>query len=157
VKSPLQKPRLRRLERYTIESPTFFITLCTHERRRILANASVHQTFILFGGQAKAHGVLLGRYVLMPDHIHCFAGFESAIATVSNAIRFLKNSLSKTLKQLGNSPPYWQRGFFDHVLRSCESYSQKWEYVRQNPVRAGLASSPEEWLYQGEIHILPYS
>ena len=31
-----------------------------------------------------------------------------------------------------------QEGFFDHLLRSYESYAQKWEYVRENPVRAGL-------------------
>ena len=30
----------------------------------------------------------------------------------------------------------WQEEFFDHVLRSSESYSQKWDYVKENPVRA---------------------
>jgi hypothetical protein len=29
----------------------------------------------------------------------------------------------------------WEEGFFDHILRSKESYSQKWNYVRENPVR----------------------
>ncbi len=42
-------------------------------------------------------------------------------------------------------------GFFDHLLRNDESYAQKWEYVRQNSVRAGLVESPEDWPYQGEI------
>jgi REP-associated tyrosine transposase len=27
--------------------------------------------------------------------------------------------------------PLWQPGFFDHLLRNDESYSQKWEYVRE--------------------------
>ena len=35
--------------------------------------------------------------------------------------------------------------------RSDESYSQKWNYVRENPVRAGLVKSVEDWPYQGEI------
>jgi len=47
--------------------------------------------------------------------------------------------------------PAWQRGFFDHVLRSEESYSQKWEYVRENPVRANLVQYPNDWPYSGEI------
>lgn len=51
----------------------------------------------------------------------------------------------------GNSKAALQEGFFDHVLRSHESYSQKWEYVRTNPVRAHLSKTPEEWPYQGEI------
>ena len=45
----------------------------------------------------------------------------------------------------------WQRGFFDHLLRSAESYGQKWNYVRENPVRAGLVAQPEDWPYAGEI------
>ena len=45
----------------------------------------------------------------------------------------------------------WQRGFFDHVLRKDESYGQKWTYVRDNPVRAGLVANADDWPYAGEI------
>jgi hypothetical protein len=37
------------------------------------------------------------------------------------------------------------------VLRSDESYSQKWNYVRENPARTGLVNSEEDLPYQGEI------
>ena len=39
--------------------------------------------------------------------------------------------------------------FFDHVLRSDESLKDKCEYIRQNPVRRGLVTRPEEyrWLW----------
>jgi REP element-mobilizing transposase RayT len=52
------------------------------------------------------------------------------------------------------SPKLWQPGFFDHLLRSEESYEQKWRYVRENPVRAGLASRAEDWPYQGEVVLI---
>ena len=42
-------------------------------------------------------------------------------------------------------------GIFDHVLRNDESYGQKWEYVRENPVRAGLVPRADDWQYQGEL------
>jgi hypothetical protein len=45
----------------------------------------------------------------------------------------------------------WQREFFDHLLRSEESYDQKWNYVRENPVRAPLTQSADEWPWAGEI------
>jgi hypothetical protein len=38
----------------------------------------------------------------------------------------------------------WQPGFFDHVLRSDESYSEKWNYVRDNPVRAKLIERADD-------------
>jgi hypothetical protein len=41
-----------------------------------------------------------------------------------------------------------------HILRSNESYSQKWNYLRDNPVRAGLICSADEWKYAGEIETL---
>src|SRR6266567_8130222 len=46
--------------------------------------------------------------------------------------------------------------FFDHLLRSGESYSRKRHYVCENPVRAGLAGKAEDWPYTGEIFALEY-
>jgi len=51
----------------------------------------------------------------------------------------LKLALSSSIPQ---PRPHWQDGFFDHLLRSDESYGEKWNYVLQNPVRAGLVSVP---------------
>ncbi len=53
-------------------------------------------------------------------------------------------------------PPIWQPDTFDHILRSAESYGEKWHYVRENPVRKGLVARAEEWPWQGEIHSLQY-
>ena len=39
-------------------------------------------------------------------------------------------------------------GGFDRLLRAEESPQEKWLYMRQNPVRAGLVRRPEEWPYQ---------
>jgi hypothetical protein len=50
--------------------------------------------------------------------------------------------------------PIWQKQFFDHLLRSPQSYGDKWAYVRENPVRAGLVARAEDWHYAGEIESL---
>ena len=57
-------------------------------------------------------------------------------------------------RELNFSGNIWQEEFFDHVLRSSESYSQKWDYVRENPVRGGLVVSSDQWTWQGEIESL---
>jgi hypothetical protein len=51
---------------------------------------------------------------------------------------------------------FWQREFFDHLLRTPESYERKWRYVLENPVRAGLVVKSEDWPYAGEIDALFY-
>ena len=49
------------------------------------------------------------------------------------------------------APPIWQPDYFDRYLRSQENYGQKWNYVKQNALRAGLIKEDEEWLYSGSI------
>ena len=93
----------------------------------------------------------VGRYVLMPDHLHLFVGFSRPGPDISAWMRALKGALSATLRSDRVLAPHWQKGFFDHVLRSAESYNEKWHYVHENPVRAGLASRAEDWPYQGEV------
>jgi putative transposase len=146
--------RPRRLEWLYKRYPIFYLTLVAHDRRYLFANAQVHQAFISFSEVAMQHGVAVGRYVLMPDHIHLFAGFGDSAPNLSNWVKSLKNSLSKYLRRQGVSSPHWQKDFFDHVLRSEESYREKWEYMRRNPERAGLVTNADDWEFQGEIYEL---
>jgi len=89
----------------------------------------------------------------MPDHIHLFVrGSDDFLLT--QWTRGLKRNLSEAI--LPNRP-HWQKGFFDHLIRHSESYSAKWEYVLQNPVRAGLVTNPDDWPWQGEIRALESS
>jgi REP element-mobilizing transposase RayT len=150
----LQKPRLRRLDRVFVDSPIYFITACSVDRRPILDCEPVHDAFRTFCLNSPQHGAWIGRYVLMPDHLHLFLSVVEI--SLSNWLKSLKNALSKTLRTAGQEGPHWQKGFFDHLLRSRESYSQKWDYVRENPVRAGLVAIPEDWPFAGEIHDLEY-
>jgi hypothetical protein len=48
----------------------------------------------------------------------------------------------------------WQRHHWDRQLRRGESYSEKWDYVWNNPVRHKLATDAAEWPYQGELNEL---
>lgn len=123
--------RLNRLERVFTDSPVYFITACTAGRRPLLANAAVCDAFVAFAHQAPAHGAWFGAYVLMPDHLHVFITTDGERVTLSAVIKSLKNSLSKTMRSHGIAAPHWQKGFFDHLLRSEESYADKWTYVRR--------------------------
>jgi len=92
----------------------------------------------------------------MPDHLHFFVDCGNQVL-LSDWMKSLKNSLSKTLKTQGHAAPHWQKGFFDHLIRSEISYGQKWDYTQLNPVRADLVSKVDDWPYQGEISYLPFT
>jgi REP element-mobilizing transposase RayT len=92
----------------------------------------------------------VGRYVIMPDHVHLFVRGGQSFK-LGPWVGRLKQVLAKAAKLSRAKAQLWEEGFFDHVLRSNESYAQKWNYVRENPVRAGLVKLTEDWPHQGEI------
>ncbi len=105
----------------------------------------------------RVSGWTVGRYVIMPDHVHFFASPHSAAKPLGGWLRDWKRWTARQLAaQAGVSPPLWQPEFFDHLLRSAASYAEKWQYVWQNPVRAGLATTPGDWPYAGECEALTF-
>ena len=142
---PNRPPRLAPFQKY--DPPLYFVTFNTHHRKKLLANARVHDRFVSFANSALDRGIAVGRYVIMPDHIHFFVSGHFDFI-LDQWIRALKRTLSKAI----NAPrPHWQEGFFDHMIRHEESFSEKWKYVCQNPVRAKLVKCADDWPYQGEI------
>jgi REP element-mobilizing transposase RayT len=143
-------PRIERLfGEYS--APLWFVTFNTHRHAKLLATSAVHARFRDFTIAAAQRQIIVGRYVLMPDHAHLFVTGSQKF-DLKAWVRILKLSLSQAIP---SERPHWQEGFFDHLVRQDESYSAKWAYVRQNPVRAGLVSEPEAWPYAGEISELP--
>ncbi len=57
----------------------------------------------------------------------------------------------RIVRELALEGPVWQAEFFDHLLRSARVMTQKWNYVRENPVRAGLVAVADDWSWQGEV------
>jgi len=127
---PRRPPRLGRL--FDTARPFYFVTFNTYKRHRFLARPEVHEAFCVFCSKAQEHEVAVGRYVIMPNHVHLFAAFPMDGITLAGWIQSLRAVIGKRLLGLGIHKPHWQEGFFDHLLRSYESYAQKWEYVHES-------------------------
>ena len=119
-------------------TPTFFVTVCAESRGgepllplagEILESAKVRN----------ARGVWFAKAaVVMPDHVHLLVTVpaDTALAT---AIGSWKRYLARM------HGARWQANFFDHRIRNADEEAEKFEYIRQNPVRRGLCATPEEW------------
>jgi REP element-mobilizing transposase RayT len=87
--------------------------------------------------------------ILMPDHIHVIvAPTKEREAKLGNFSAALKRWMREELKASWK----WQPGCFDRLLRSGESLHDKWLYVQENPVRAGLVQRWEDWPYRYEFN-----
>jgi putative transposase len=129
-----------------------FVTVCTKRRKSILANSRTHELLIQSWRTAKSW--LVGRYVVMPDHLHLFcAPAELNPEPLLQWVRYWKSHAARNWFRAEDAP-IWQRHFWDTQLRRGENYDNKWDYVVGNPVRAGLVARAEDWPYQGELTIL---
>ena len=145
---------LKRLTAVWEKQPVYFVTSCTAARRPLLSNASVHEILLAeWKGLRERHGWAVGRYVIMPDHVHFFMmPLSDGAKPLSSVIGKWKEwSAKQILKLSGQAAPLWQPEFFDHLVRSAESRAEKWAYVRENPVRAGLVIRAEDWPFAGAV------
>jgi putative transposase len=127
-----------------------FLTVCTHQRKMVLASDAMHQSLLTAWKSAQQWCV--GRYVIMPDHIHLFCSPASRESeNVAKWAAYWRRRVTITHPDL---KPLWQRDCWDTQLRNHESYSEKWAYVRNNPIRAGLVKDPDAWPYQGQVRDL---
>lgn len=149
-KTPIHLPIVEILNRPNI----VFITVCSKDRKPILSQPDVHR--LLIDAWREAHLWRVGRYVIMPDHIHLFCSPScSEYPDLKNWVQYWK-SLSSRFWPRREEQPVWLRSFWDTQVRNGVSYEQKLEYVRQNPVRAGFCRNPEAWPFQGELNVLEW-
>jgi REP element-mobilizing transposase RayT len=126
-----------------------FLTVCTKSRRPWLASDEVHE--LLRDVWQNADAWLIGRYVAMPDHIHLFASPGRNELPLDNWVRYWKSQFTRRHQVPDHR---WQTDHWDTRLRSWQSYDEKWNYVRENPLRHGLVDVANDWPYQGELNEL---
>jgi putative transposase len=89
-------------------------------------------------------------YCFMPDHCHLLLTGRTADANLSEMIRGFKGCAAKSLRQFGIFDA-WQKGFYEHILRSGEDCASAMAYIFENPVRAGLAKDNYAWPLSGSF------
>ncbi len=97
-------------------------------------------------------------WVVMPDHMHVLIELGE-IEPLSLVVQRIKSLIAAGINQERNKrQPVWQRGYFDHAIRTNEDVHSAARYIINNPIRAGLAmnigdyacwSLTDEW-FDGE-------
>lgn len=141
------------------KSPVYFFTACIEGRHPVLACQPAFDELSGIWTRSTVHdGWLVGRFVIMPDHVHFFATPAREAKPRSEWHKMWKSVSSRRLmREFKLKPPVWQADTFDHILRNGKSYEEKWRYVRDNPVRQGLVANSSAWPWQGEINAIRLS
>jgi len=128
------------------EIRTFFITATTWGRRTIFRAEPMASLFLdtlqRYRVQHKYH---LHEFVLMPDHFHALLTPAPDIP-LEKAVQFIKGGFSfRVRKELGSVIEIWGTGYTEHRVKDVTDYQHHVFYIRDNPVRAGLADAAEAY------------
>jgi putative transposase len=135
----LRKGRLSETERI------YHITTTTFQRRPLFSQFTEARIVIdaIRSEEENGQAATLA-YVLMPDHLHWLMQLNSG--ALSDVVGRVK---SITAHRIGRQ--VWQRGFYDHALRSDEDVMSVARYIIANPVRAGLVDRVGDYPYWDAI------
>ncbi|MBI5093341.1 MAG: transposase [Candidatus Hydrogenedentes bacterium] len=86
-------------------------------------------------------------YAIMPNHVHLFVQFTEGTLW-RNMINFKRWTGRRAVRILEwGQGPFWEEEWFDHWARSERECVRIIEYIRRNPVKAGLVNDYREWPY----------
>lgn len=141
---PRRKPNRLPLASYR-GARCYFVTVCCRERRPFFTREELaRELALVLRDTCARHGFDIHAYCFMPDHLHVLLIGNRPSADLLLAARNFKGAAAVSARRLGISG-LWQKGFYDHVIRSEESLNRVAWYILTNPVRGGFVKHAADW------------
>jgi len=155
---PYNPPKNQRLDPafYASTDHIVFITVCTFNRRQAFVRPDLNQLVVdeLRALQERYHCSVY-TYCLMLDHLHYLVRpTQDGVSVLTFANRF-KGSSTNQSWAVGWQGKLWQRGCWDHIVRTEESLLAIAQYILDNPVRKGVVARAEDWPWSGHMNPFP--
>jgi len=84
-------------------------------------------------------GVSIYYYSFMPTHVHVILELNNSNATVSEIWPVYKSKSTVVIKKNGHTDKrFWQRNFYEHVIRNERALERIVLYIRNNPFKEEL-------------------
>lgn len=146
----LPKRKLPRLSGFDYSSENYYyVTVCTHNRENIFG---MQDNLTAYGEIAKTHllnienhfdGILIDRFVIMPNHIHaiivigCSPETERSrpFPTLPTIMGLYKSGVSRDIHKLNPDLKIWQKSYFDKIIRNNDAYLEVCRYIEENPIK----------------------
>ena len=131
-----------RLKNYDYSSHNYyFVTVCTQNKHCLFGSPARLSAM----GKIADHrlreipihfpGVLIDKWVVMPNHIHAIVVLSGNATNLSTVIGQYKAAVTKEIRLQFPDKSVWQTSFHDHVIRDQADYERIWLYIEANPAR----------------------
>ena len=159
----LHHRRSIRLPGYDYSQPgAYFVTVCTHNGELLLESATAQGAALAAWQELPTRfpTLALDEFVIMPNHVHgivilgagrslrdaasrkgaaSHAPTKRVRPTLGEVVLAFKSlsaiKLNAILKRTGLR--FWQRNYYEHVIRDEDELSRVRQYIRDNPLRWG--------------------
>ena len=150
-----------RLKNYDYSRPGYyFITMCTHNKNKLLSKVVIDETGKSFVILTPAGNIVdeiinklperlsvkIHKYIIMPNHIHFIIIIENSEQlklnrqntehhrkAIDEVIGYIKMNASKRIHKEFYDGIIWQRSYHDHIIRGQRDYDKIWSYINTNP------------------------
>lgn len=119
----------------------YFVTICTHQKQCIFGDPMALNTFgviaekLLLEIPVHFSGVIIDKYVIMPNHIHVIFNIAEKGISLIDLIGSYKSAVTKEIHKVQPKLLIWQKSFHDHIIRNQNSYEKIWNYIDGNPLK----------------------
>ena len=127
-------------------SRTFFATTKTFVGKSLLQSQRNANLLVdVLRSLVAERAIELHDFVIMPDHVHLLLTVGDGM-TIEKAMQLIKGRFSFRLeKEFGYAGEVWQRGFSEVQVMNRTSFESHRKYISENPVKARLVESAEEY------------
>ncbi len=140
--SPCGKGKPMRYRRVRQNGGTYFFTVVTNKRKKILCEkSSVDLLRDAFRIVKDKHPFTIDAMVVLPDHLHCMWTLPENDDDYPVRWRLIKSYFTRN----GTWDSPWQNRFWEHVIRDDKDYANHMAYIHINPVKHGHVPAPVEW------------
>ncbi len=113
-KTPVHFVPLKRHNKPSI----IFLTVCSKNKKKIFARNEIHK--LIVHSWSKANFWAVGKYIIMPDHIHLFCvNADSKHPDLKSWVKYWKSLVSNNWPS-PEEQPIWQNNFWNRQLRNNE-------------------------------------
>ncbi len=130
------------------QAGAYYVTICCNDRKKVFSDSIMaNLAWNVLKDRFQKNGGEITTAVLLHDHLHLIIEIgEHGVDTLGDRVRTLKIAMRTTLFQNEwKGTRLWQRGFYDHIIRNEHDWLEKANYMRNNPIRAGLVDDIENW------------
>ncbi|MGR3503628.1 REP-associated tyrosine transposase [Pseudaestuariivita sp.] len=133
---------------------TYFFTVALAERGSGALVAHIDALRVAWAQTVTERPFHTDAICVLPDHLHAIWTLPEGDADFSTRWRLIKSRMSRAVAapcarhrsgRLKQERAFWQRRFWEHVIRDGEDLARHRRYIWQNPVRHGLVRDVWDW------------